>query len=159
MNRKGISNTGLAVILIVLIISVNILFTGCAGQGFKPRSMAAVSRYFHGDVNTVWTAIIQSLEGVSAETNDKAKGLIVTQWVKGWATNKDMGLLLEGRWQERYRLIIKVSSEQGKTYVSVNALIEQKAPGGSQAYRWDRVPSDGTLEQNFLKKLESMLAN
>jgi len=44
-----------------------------------------------------------------------------------------------------------VESQQGVT--------DEKAPGGSQAYRWSRVASDGTIEQDFLKKLENILGN
>jgi hypothetical protein len=50
-----------------------------------------------------------------------------------------------------------VNDEQGKTYVSVNAQVETKPPGGSQAYRWNRIPSDGAIEQEFLQKVENML--
>ena len=135
------------------------VFTGCATKSWGLRNMAAVSRYFDRDVNTVWDAITQTVEGIPLEIKDKEKGFLKTQWVKGWSSRKTTGIFLEGQWQERYRLLIKVIGEQNKTYVSVNAQIEEKAPGGSQAYRWSRVASDGTIEQDFLKKLENILGN
>ncbi|GAB64186.1 conserved hypothetical protein [Candidatus Jettenia caeni] len=121
--------------------------------------MSAVSRYFDKDVNTVWDAAMQVIEGIRVKAVDKEKGIIRTQWVKGWSRRRTTGVLLEGQWQERYRLTIKVSGEQNKTYVSVNTQIEEKPPGGSGAYRWSRIPSDGVIEQEFLKKLENILAN
>ena len=56
-----------------------------------------------------------------------------------------------------YELVIKVTGEQSKSYVSINTQIEEKAPGGSRAFRWNRITSDGTLEQDYLKKLENIL--
>ena len=121
--------------------------------------MTGVSRYFDKDVNMVWGAVTQAVEGIHIEAKDKKIGVLTTQWVKGWSTKKTTGLLSEGQWQERYRLLIKVSGEQNKTYVSVNAQIEEKPPGGSQAYRWNRTTSDGTLEREFLQKVENILSN
>lgn len=120
--------------------------------------MSAVSRYFDKDVNAVWDAAMQVIEGIRVKTVDEEKGIIKTQWVKGWS-GRTTGSLLEGQWQKRYRLTIKINGEQNKTYVSVNAQIEEKPPGGSGAYRWRRTPSDGVIEQEFLKKLENILAN
>ncbi|HHT9136896.1 MAG TPA: outer membrane protein assembly factor BamC [Candidatus Wunengus sp. YC60] len=157
MNRKGLSNTGYIVIISLLFVLFTAMFTGCATQGFKPRNMAGVSRYFDADKDTVWNAVIQSAEGIPIEMKDGEKGVLRTRWIKGWSADKTTGLLLEGHWQERYRLLIKVNDEQGKTYVSVNAQVETKPPGGSQAYRWNRIPSDGAIEQEFLQKVENML--
>ncbi|HHT9108398.1 MAG TPA: hypothetical protein ACFYD9_07090 [Candidatus Wunengus sp. YC64] len=157
MNRKGLLNTGYLVIILLSFALFTAILTGCATQGFKLRNMAGVSHYFEADKNTVWNAIIQSAEGIPVEINDREKGVLRTHWVKGWSANKTSGLLLEGHWQERCRLLIKVSEEQGRTYVSISAQVETKAPGGSQAYRWSRIPSDGAIEQEFLGKLENIL--
>ena len=157
MNRKGLLNTGYLVILLLSFALFTAILTGCATQGFKHRSMAGVSHYFNADRNTVWNVIIQSAEGIPIEINDREKGVLRTHWVKGWSANKTTGLLLEGHWQERYRLLIKVIDEQSKIYVSISAQVETKAPGGSQAYRWSRIPSDGAIEQEFLGKLENIL--
>lgn len=157
MNRKGLLNTGYLVIILVSFALFTAILTGCATQGFKPRSMAGVSRYFEADKNSVWNAVIQSVEGIPLEISDREKGVLRTQWVKGWSADKTTGLFLEGHWQEHCRLLIKVSEEQGRTYVSISAQVETKAPGGSRAYRWNRIPSDGTTEQEFLGKLENML--
>lgn len=157
MNRKGLPNKEYIAIILLFIALFATVFTGCATQGFKPRNMAGVSHYFNADKNTVWDAVIQSSEGIPVEMKDREKGLLRTQWIVGWSTNKTSGLLLEGRWQERYRLLIKVNAEQGKTYVSINAQLETKPPGGSQAYRWIRIASDGSREQEFLRNLENIL--
>ena len=157
MNRKGLSNTGYIVITLVSIALFTAILTGCATQGFKLRNMAGVSRYFNADKNTVWDAVIRSAKDIPVEMKDREKGVLRTQWVKGWSANKTTGLLLEGHWQERCRLLIKVSEEQSRTYVSISAQVETKAPGGSRAYRWTRIASNGTIEQELLGKLENIL--
>lgn len=158
MNRKKLLNTGIVILTICTTFCITLL-SGCATSGFTQRNMAGVSRYFQRDADTVWNAVIQAVEGIPVETADKEKGILRTRWIQGWSTRKTTGLLLEGRWQERYRLCIEVLDKQDKTYVSVRTLMEEKAPGGSQAYRWRRVASDGTVEQNFLGKLEGIINN
>src|SRR5574341_2351956 len=159
MNQKGISNTRYTIMVALFIALFFAVSIGCATRGGGLRNMTGVSRYFDKDVNTVWDAITQAVEGGRIKTKDKGSGVVTTQWVKGWSTKKTTGLLLEGQWQERYRLLIKITGEQNKTYVSVNAQIEEKPPGGSQAYRWSRITSDGTLEREFLQKVENILGS
>ena len=160
MNRKRLSHTGYSVVMTLLIIALfTAILTGCATTGREHRNMTGVSSYFDKDAKPVWDAAIQAAEGIPMEVKDMEKGILRTHWVKGWSKIKTTGILLEGQWQERYRLIIRVTSEQSKTYVSINAQIETKAPGGSQAYRWTRVVSDGTIEQEFLKRLENILGS
>ena len=160
MNRKRLSHPGYSVSMMLLIIALFIaILTGCATSNWGHRNMTGVSSYFDKDAKPVWDAAIQAAEGIPMEVKDMEKGILRTHWVKGWSKTKTTGILLEGQWQERYRLIIRVTSEQSKTYVSINAQIETKAPGGSQAYRWTRVVSDGTIEQEFLERLENILGS
>lgn len=136
------------------------LLNGCVSGGWGRRNMTTVSRYFPNDMDTVWESIYIALEGIEIEESDRERGVIVTQWIERWSASKDMGLLLEGRWHERYRLRITLENKEGKkdkTYVSVSTQMEDKPPGGSRAYRWNRITSDGTIEQSFLRKLEDII--
>lgn len=135
----------------------SVILPGCTTRHFGLRNMAAVSRYFDKDTDTVWNAVTQSVSGIPIETKDRERGFLKTDWIKGWSAKKSSGLLMEGGWQERYRLLIQVTGEQAKTYVSIHAQVEEKPPGGSSAYRWSRMVSDGTLEQDFLKRIENIL--
>ena len=137
---------------------VTVVFTGCAGTGGL-RNMSAVSKYFDKNTDVVWEAVLQAAEGMPIKTKNKEKGILETSWVKGWSKTRVSGLVLEGRWQARYCLFVQVTGEQGKTYVSVYSLCEEKAPGGSRAFRWERAASDGDNEQAFLTKLEGILNN
>ncbi|TVL99660.1 MAG: hypothetical protein CV087_17060 [Candidatus Brocadia sp. WS118] len=135
----------------------SVMLPGCATRHFGLRNMAVVSRYFDKDIHTVWEAVTKAVAGMPIETKDVERGFLKTGWVKGWSTNKSSGLLMEGVWQERYRLFIEVTGEQVKTYVSIQAQVQEKPPGGSRAYRWERIVSDGTIEQDFLKRIENIL--
>lgn len=159
MNLNGLSMRRYSALAALLCILFAVIFIGCATRRSGLRNMAAVSRYFDRDVNTVWDAVIQSVKGIPIEIKDKEQGFIKTHWVKDWSAKKTTGLFLEESWQGRYRLLIKVTSEQNKSYVSINTQIEEKAPGGSRAFRWKRITSDGTIEQDFLKKVENVLSS
>lgn len=143
--------------LLLSAVFFSAMLPGCATRHFGLRNMAAVSRYFDKDIPTVWEAVTQSVAGIPIETKDMEQGFLKTDWIKGWSATKSSGLLMEGAWQERYRLFIQVSGEKDKTYVSIQAQIQEKAPGGSRAYRWNRIASDGAIEQDFLKRIENIL--
>jgi len=159
MYRKRISINWYDFAVLGIIAILATVSTGCATSSIKPRSMAAVSSYFDKDKELVWEAVLQAVEGMPVEVKDKEKGKLITRWVSGWSQARTTGLILEGHWHERHRLLIKVMDEQNKTYVSISAQVEEKSPGGSQAFRWNRVPSDGTIEQEFFDKLEKILSN
>ncbi len=143
--------------ILLSIVVFAVFFTGCATKHSGLRNITTVSRYFDKDTNTVWKAVDQAVTGIPVEIKDMEKGFLRTQWVKGWSTQKSSGLLTEGAWQERYRLFIQVTGEQSKTYVSLDTQIEEKAPGGSRAYRWNRTVSDGTIERDYLQRIENIL--
>ncbi|OQZ00500.1 MAG: hypothetical protein B6D35_06550 [Candidatus Brocadia sp. UTAMX2] len=149
------SITSSGILLSIAVVAV--FFTGCTPGRLGLRNMTAVSRYFDADVNTVWNAVDQAMTGIQVEIKDMEKGLLRTQWIKGWSTTKSTGLITGGEWQERYRLTIQVTGEQAKTYVSMQAQLEEKAPGGSRAYRWSRTVSDGTIERDYLQRIEKIL--
>jgi len=150
--ERGFGRVMLCVALVSAILS------GCASTGGL-RNMATVSKYFDKNTDVVWNAVLQTAEGLPIKVKDKDKMVLETQWIKGWSKTRTTGLILEGQWQARYRLVVQVTGGQGKTYVSVYSLCEEKAPGGSRAYRWERTTSDGDTEQAFLTKLEGILNN
>ncbi|MBM4053670.1 MAG: hypothetical protein FJ264_03130 [Planctomycetes bacterium] len=145
--------------IILLLIAAFFItgLAGCATDWGGRRNSSAISRYVAGDAASAWEAVDQAIMGIRVKEKNVEKGFLITDWIKGYSTTRDMGLLLEGRWQERYRLYITVVPEQDRTYLSVSSQVEEKAPGGSRAYRWERIPSNGMPEQMFLDKVEQIL--
>ena len=91
----------------------------------------------------------------------KDKGLIKTGWIEGWSQRKARSILtdrfLEDYWKERYRLIIKISGNILNSSVTVRAQVQEKARGGSAAYRWERKKSSGEKEEWILTRIEEIL--
>ncbi len=146
------------VALLMITFFAFIALAGCATGQWRRRNLTNVSRYVNGDAASVWEAVDQALIGIRVKEKNVEKGLLITDWVSGYSTTQNMGVLLEGRWHERYRLFITVVPEQSKTYLSIGSQVEQKAPGGTRAYRWDRIPSNGLPEQMILDRVEQILS-
>ncbi|GJQ48279.1 exported protein [Candidatus Kuenenia stuttgartiensis] len=146
------------VALLMITFFAFIALAGCATGQWGRRNLTNVSRYVNGDAASVWEAVDQALIGIRVKEKNVEKGLLITDWVSGYSTTQNMGVLLEGRWHERYRLFITVVPEQNKTYLSIGSQVEQKAPGGTRAYRWDRIPSNGLPEQMILDRVEQILS-
>ncbi|MBE7548452.1 hypothetical protein [uncultured Candidatus Kuenenia sp.] len=146
------------VALLMITFFAFIALAGCATGQWGRRNLTNVSRYVNGDAASVWEAVDQALIGIRVKEKNVEKGFLVTDWVTGYSTTQNMGVLLEGRWHERYRLFITVVPEQNKTYLSIGSQVEQKAPGGTRAYRWDRIPSNGLPEQMILDRVEQILS-
>jgi len=146
--------------------------TGCTLLGTSSRYQAyddssagsQSSKYtktFDVDYETVWSAVLDSLDGMPLDKIDKDKGLIKTGWIEGWSQKKARSILtdrfLEDYWKERYQLIIKISGNILNSSVTVRAQVQEKARGGSAAYRWERKKSSGEKEKWILTRIEEIL--
>ena len=81
MNLKGLSIRRYRIIIALLLWGVFAFISiGCATRRSELRNMAVVSRYFDRDVNTVWDAVTQSVEGISIEIKDKEQGVLKTHF-------------------------------------------------------------------------------
>ncbi|HHT9134849.1 MAG TPA: hypothetical protein ACFYD2_08095, partial [Candidatus Avalokitesvara rifleensis] len=103
--------------------------------------------------DVVWDATIKMFEArqVELEKTDKGQGKIVTQWLYREG-GKSMGV--RGvPWEERHRLTLRIKDKGRVTEVSIYAIVEEKGPGGTQAYRWTRMESTGDLEREVLNAI------
>ncbi len=119
------------------------------------------TKAFDVDYETVWSAVLDSLDGMPLDKIVKDKGLIKTGWIEGWSQRKARSILtdrfLEDYWKERYRLIIKISGNILNSSIMVRAQVQEKARGGSAAYRWERKKSSGEKEEWILTRIEEIL--
>ncbi|MBI1953531.1 MAG: hypothetical protein HYS41_05340 [Candidatus Omnitrophica bacterium] len=100
-----------------------------------------------------WQAIHAVLGKTPLRSVDRAQGVIQTGWVEGWGDRR-FGLM-GGSWHRRYRLTISLKPLEGGSQVAVASQQEEKAPAGRLALRWRRVPSDGSVETDFLNRLKA----
>ncbi len=119
------------------------------------------TKTFGVDFETMWSAVLVSLDGMPLDKIDKEKGLIKTGWVEGLSQRKARSILtdrfLEDYRKERFRLIVKISGNILNSSITVRAQVQEKARGGSTAYRWERKKSSGEKEADILTRIEEIL--
>jgi hypothetical protein len=158
---------------ILLIISLFCL-TGCILLGTSSRHQAyddrstgsQSSKYtktFNEDFEDVWSAVLMSLGDLPLDKINKEKGLIKTGWIEGLSQRKARSIvtdrLLDDYWKERYRITFRISGNNLISSVKVSCQVQEKARGGSAAYRWQRKKATGEREEEALMRIEEILSD
>ena len=146
--------------------------TGCTLLGTSSKHQAnddrsagshssKYTRTFNEDFEGVWSAVLMSLGALLLDKIDKEKGIIKTGWVEGFSERKARSVvtdrLLDDYWKERYRVTIKISGNNLMSSAKVSCQAQEKARGGSAAYRWERKMSTGEREEETLMRIEEIL--
>lgn len=134
----------------LLWVVLPLIIAGCAGLGGLGGKPHTYSETFQAPSDVVWDATVKMFEArqVELEDIDKSQGKIVTQWLYREG-EKSMGV--RGiPWEERHRLTLRIKGKGRVTEVGAYAIVEEKGPGGTQAYRWTRMESTGDLEREVL---------
>jgi hypothetical protein len=109
----------------------------------------SLEREFAAPAERVREAALASLPGPAEED----AGVLRTGWIEGLSPDRAQGTILEGSYVRRYRLTVSLSGSR----VGVSSVVEERAPGGTRALRWQRREPDGVAEREFLKKVEEKL--
>ena len=156
----------------ILLIIPLFFLTGCTLLGTSSRHQAyddrsadsQSSKYiktFNEDFEGVWSAVLMSLEDLPLDVTNKEKGTIRIGWVEGFSERKARSIvtdrLLDDYRKERYRITIKISGNNLISSVKVSCQVQEKARGGSAAYRWERKKSTGEREEETLMRIEEIL--
>ena len=156
----------------ILLIIPLFFLTGCTLLGTSSRHQAyddrsadsQSSKYiktFNEDFEGVWSAVLMSLGDLPLDKINKEKGTIRTGWVEGFSQRKARSIVtdqfLDDYWKERYRITIKISGNNLISSVKVSCQVQEKARGGSAAYRWERKKSTGEREEEALMRIEEIL--
>ena len=146
--------------------------TGCTLLGTSSKHQAnddrsagshssKYTRTFNEDFEGVSSAVLMSLGALLLDKIDKEKGIIRTGWVEESSERKARSVvtdrLLDDYWKERYRVTIKISGNNLISSVKVSCQVQEKARGGSAAYRWERKMSTGEREEETLMRIEEIL--
>ncbi|MFQ5956794.1 MAG: hypothetical protein ACE5KK_03385 [Candidatus Brocadiales bacterium] len=144
----------------LLSILLPLVLAGCSGLGGIGGRPQTYSKTFQATFDEVWGATIKVFEDRQVELReaDKGQGKIITQWLFR-ESEKGMGMLQRGYWKERHRLTLRIKGKERGTEVSTYAIVEEKRPGGTQAYRWTRMESTGDLEREVLEAIEAAIAS
>ncbi len=154
-------------LILSLLISPGCLFLGDSSRNHVRDDSSTgtpTSKYtktFDVDYETVWSAVLDSLDGMPLDKIDKEKGIIKTGWIEGFSQRKARSILtdrfLEDYWKERFRFIVKISGNILISSITVRAQVQEKPRGGSAAYRWERKKSSGEKEEEILTRIEEIL--
>ncbi len=146
--------------------------TGCSlfdrsssQQAYNDSSRGSQSsdytRSFNSDFEHVWASVIMSLGDMPLGKIDKEKGIVRTDWIEGFSERSSRSVLtdrfLNDYRKERYRLTFTISGNLLVSSVKVRCQVQEKARGGSAAYRWERMKSTGEREEEALMRLEEIL--
>jgi hypothetical protein len=148
-----------------------LLITGCsmsdrsssyrAYDGSTGSQSSNYTRTFNSDFEHVWASVIMSLGDMPLDKIDKEKGLVRTDWIEGFSERSSRSILtkrlLDDYRKERYRLTFTISGNILVSSVKVRCQVQEKARGGSAAYRWERTKSTGEWEEEALMRLEEIL--
>ena len=142
-----------------------LLGTSSRHQAYDDRSADSQSskyiKTFNEDFEGVWSAVLMLLGDLPLDKINKEKGTIRTGWVEGFSERKARSIvtdrLLDDYWKERYRITIKISGNNLISSVKVSCQVQEKARGGSAAYRWERKKSTGEREEETLMRIEEIL--
>jgi len=142
-----------------------LLGTSSRHQAYDDRSADSQSskyiKTFNEDFEGVWSAVLMSLGDLPLDKINKKKGTIRTGWVEGFSERKARSIvtdrLLDDYRKERYRITIKISGNNLISSVKVGCQVQEKARGGSAAYRWERKKSTGEREEETLMRIEEIL--
>ena len=132
-----------------------------AYDGSTGSQSSNYTRTFNSDFEHVWASVIMSLGEMPLDKIDKEKGLVRTDWIEGFSEKSSRSALtdrfLHDYRKERYRLTFTITGNLLRSSVKVRCQVQEKARGGSAAYRWERVKSTGEREEEALMRLEEIL--
>ncbi|MFN3466507.1 MAG: hypothetical protein ACK4WF_02270 [Candidatus Brocadiales bacterium] len=134
------------------------LLAGCASMGGLEATQPQYSRAYTAGHEEAWQGVMKTLEGLDIDIKkaNKATGEIETRWFYR-ESERYMGLVHGGYWKERYKMHLTLAPGRDTTVVTIRSLVEEKRPGGTQAYRWTRKASTGEVEGLLFKEIDKVL--
>ncbi|MCB0392130.1 MAG: hypothetical protein KDD58_12625 [Bdellovibrionales bacterium] len=148
-----VSLTFRAVLLISKILFF-IFLSGCASQGRSYDGFSPISRVYNDDFENVWRAAQLALQKYPMRVNNIDKGLLETDWVKGyeiWVPPVKPKVKAAGA---RYKIILRAikGKSQGESAikVSLQKKIEKKRDFFAEV---ETPPSDGLEESAILYRI------
>ncbi len=154
------------IILLLFLIGCSLFDRSSGQQSFDDQSRGSQSSNytwsFDSDFEHVWASVIMSLGELPLGKIDKEKGIVKTDWIEGFSEKSSRSVLtdrfLNDYRKERYRLTFNISGNMLKSSVKARCQVQEKARGGSAAYRWERVKSTGEREEEALLRIEEILS-
>ncbi len=154
------------ILLLLFFIGCSLFDSSSNQQTYDGRSKGSQSsnykRTYNSNFEHVWASVIMSLGAMPLDRIDKERGIVRTGWLEGFSEKSSRGILtdrfLNDYRKERYRLSFTITGNLLVSSVKVRCQVQEKARGGSAAYRWERIMSTGEREEDALMRLEKILS-
>ncbi|HHT9119990.1 MAG TPA: hypothetical protein ACFYD3_05540 [Candidatus Hypogeohydataceae bacterium YC41] len=133
---------------------------GCASTKGLEVAQPQYSRGYKAGFEETWQGAMKTLEelGIDIKEAKKDTGEIETNWFYREG-EQAMSILHRGYWKERYEVFLTLAPRGDTTVVNIRSRAEEKAPGGTQAYKWTRKASTGEVEEFLLTEIGKTLAS
>lgn len=153
------------IIILTFLIGCSLFDRSSMQQAYDGHSSGSQSsnytKTFNSNFEHLWATVIMSLGDMPLDKIDKKKGIVRTDWIEGFSERSSRSILtdrfLNDYRKERYRLTFTISGNLLVSSVKVSCQVQEKARGGSAAYRWERMRSTGEREEEALMRIEEIL--
>ena len=124
---------------------------GCVSRGDWKGPQPDYRMHYPAPPEAVWESLVRTVKDLPLQETDAEKMRMETEWMEGWSRRPFgafRGGVMGGEWKRRVKLIFQlVPLSEGGTELRVVSRVQEKAPGGTQAYGWRPAGSDGKMEK------------
>lgn len=135
--------------------------SGCAS--FRDGAVASPDyrAKFAAPPEKVWEVLVDVLKDLPIKEADAVRRRVETEWMEGWS-ERTLGAfgggLMGNQWKKRVGLVARLlPAPGGGTELRLVSRVQEKTPGGTRAFRWQPVPSDGKMEREIIQRVHSRL--
>lgn len=145
----------------VVLVAGILGFAGCATLNFQDAQPDYRARY-PVPAERVWEAVVEAFDDLPQGTVDANQRVLETEWMEGYGERPFGpfgGGLMGAQWKRRLKILARVEplgAQQAE--LRLISRVEEKPPGGPRAYRWQRVPSNGKMEEEIAARVQKILA-
>lgn len=137
------------------------LFLGPAVIGARQTDSPDYRARYNAPPEKVWEAVVKVLGDLPIKEADAGRQTIETEWMEGWSHRPFgafRGGIMGGQWKRRMQMVLRLRpGPDGGTEVRLISRVQEKPPGGTQAYRWKPVASDGKMEREIMGRIDAGL--
>ena len=134
---------------------------GCASFRDGVTASPDYRAKFAAPPDKVWEALVDVLKDLPIKEADASRQRVETEWMEGWS-ERTLGAFGGGfmgnQWKKRVGFVARLlPAPGGGTELRLVSRVQEKTPGGTRAFRWQPVPSDGKMEKEIIQRIHLRL--
>lgn len=120
-------------------------------------STDALERRLDASADRTWAAAVAALEPLGVTRRDTERGALATGWIETEPA-RSQGVVLRQGFRRRSRFRLTVEPAGAGSRVTIRGWSEERAPGGSRAFRWERAQPSADELDALADRVEARLA-